>query len=460
MRRLLVGVLILLLAGCSMRSTSNDDAPSASEAAESLSGTDSGDFGTLKDVCGPGTPKSATAQGVTDKEIKVGVFTDVGFSKKSEYVDAAKVFTSWCNDAGGINGRKLVPVTRDTRLYEVRARMLEACREDFALVGGGAALDGTGVEDRLKCLLPEFPAQSSMRQSLGSDLQVLASGPAVGYSRYTGLYTWLLEEAFPSSAGSVGIITGDSPVTKNLAAMDKETLTAMGGKVVYSDLYPAQGVSDWTPYAQSIKKKHVKGLVFLGDFTSLAKLEQALTAIGYAPDWIDSTNNAYNPAFLKLAGPALGTQKNFTELFGTYPREEAADNPATQKVIDLFKKYASGAEITLPVLRAFSAWLLFATAARDCDQLTRACVYENAARHTDWTGGGLQAPVDLTKVDDPPECYVVMQSTAKGWEPADIKPDHGAYRCDAPAYKFKGDYGEPLTLADVGKSMEDVKQDK
>ena len=37
---------------------------------------------------------------MTDTEIKIGVFSDVGFTKTAEFGDAAKVFTSWCNDNG------------------------------------------------------------------------------------------------------------------------------------------------------------------------------------------------------------------------------------------------------------------------------------------------------------------------------------------------------------------------
>lgn len=157
MRRLLIAVAVLALAGCSARSTTSPsgDKPSAS-ASDSAAAAD---FGTLKNVCHSGTAKASTSQGVTNSEIKVGVFSDVGFTKNPEFVDAAKVFTSWCNDAGGINGRKLVPVTHDSKLVEVRQRMIEACRSDFALVGGGAALDGMGVKDRLNCLLPDFPVR-------------------------------------------------------------------------------------------------------------------------------------------------------------------------------------------------------------------------------------------------------------------------------------------------------------
>ncbi|GAB2960932.1 hypothetical protein GCM10023080_021390 [Streptomyces pseudoechinosporeus] len=417
----------------------------------------SGDFGDLKDVCGPGDAKSSPAQGVTADEIKAGVFSDVGFTKKSEFVDAAKVFTSWCNEVGGVNGRELVATTRDSKLMEVRQRMLEACKEDFALVGGGAALDALGVKDRLNCLLPDFPAQVSQVENQGSDLQVHSTGGA-SYDRYPGYYQWLLKEAYPESADAVGTIAGDAPVSKVINARAEESLKAAGAKITYNDLYPTQGVSDWTPYAQAIKSKGVKGLVFLGDFVSLAKLEQVLTSINYKLDWIDANNNAYGPAFLQLAGNSLDFQNNLADLGGVHPLEKASDNPATQQVIDLFKKYAPKAQVTLPAVRGFAAWLLFAKSAKSCgDDLTRTCVYEEARKESAWTGGGLLAPVDLTAEDAPLNCFNIEKATSKGWEPADFKPNEGAYRCDAPAYKLKGDYPKPLTLADVGKSMSDVK---
>ncbi|MEH0421293.1 ABC transporter substrate-binding protein [Streptomyces sp. B21-083] len=460
MRRLLIGAVTataILLTGCSTRS---GDAPSTGNPGKTSSTAQGGGarsgFGTLKGVCGPGTAKPSSVQGVTADKIQVGVLSDIGFTKNSDFVDAAKVFTSWCNDAGGINGRDLAPVTRDTKLMEARQRVLEACKADFALVGGGAALDSLGVQDRLKCLLPNFPAQSSQIGAIGSDLQALASGPTAGYFQYAGYYSWLLKDKYPDSAQKVGIIAGDSPVTKALAAQFKEAVAGLGGKASYSDLYPTAGVSDWTPYAQSIKKEGVKGLVFLGDFPSLAKLEQALTNIGYTPDWIDANSNAYGPAFLSLAGPALAKQHNYAELFATAPLESAADNPAVQQVIDLFKKYAPGKQVTYPVLRAFSAWLLFATSAHDCANLTRKCVYDNAMKNTDWAAGGLQAPFDLTS-KTPPKCYSIVEATSKGWQAADFKPDQGAYRCDAPTYKYKGNYGAPATLASVGKSLSDLK---
>ncbi|MWA03286.1 ABC transporter substrate-binding protein [Actinomadura sp. LD22] len=446
--------IALLAAGCGRSGTDNEE---PSEGGGAKSRAVSADFGDLKNVCGPGSPTKAPEQGVTKDAIDVGVFSDVGFTKNPELEDAAKVFTSWCNELGGIKGRKLVPHIRDTKMLEVRQRMLESCKQDFALVGGSAALDGMGTKDRLSCLLPDFPAQVSMVQNNGSDLQLTQTG-GPSYNRYQGYWSWLLKSAYPRSKGSVGIISGDSPVTKALVAQGMESMKAMGATIAYNDLYPAAGVSDWTPYAQSIKSKGVKGLVFYGDFTSLAKLEQILTGINYKLDWIDANNNAYLPQFIKLAGPSLKFQNNFADLSGIHPLETASDSPATKKVLDLYDKYAPDADLTLNALRGFTGWLLFAKAAGSCgDDLTRRCVYDAARKETAWTAGGLQAPVDLSKNDVPLDCFNIEKATPDGWKPADFKPNKGPYSCGAPTYKFTGGYGKPLTLTDVGKSMNDVK---
>lgn len=447
-----LAAVALLAAGCGRGGSAGQE-----EETTTTPTTSAADFGDLKNVCGPGKPTSAPTQGVTATEIKVGVFSDIGFTKNPEFVDTAKVFTTWCNEQGGVNGRKLVATTHDSKLLEVPQRMLEACRDDFALVGGGAALDATGVNARLSCLLPAFPGQVSMAGNVGSDLQVAAFGGA-SYDPYTGYHGWLLKEKYPDSAKSVGLISGDSAITKIISGQTKESLVASGGTITYEDLYPAQGVADWTPYAQSIKSKGVKGLVFLGSFDGLAKLEQVLTGIGYKLDWIDANSNAYGPAFLQLAANSLEYQNNYADLSGVYPLEKADDNPATKQLVDLFAKYAPDAHVTLPAVRGFAAWLLFAKSAKACgDDLTRRCVYENALKETAWTGGGLAAPVDLSNQDGPAKCFNIEKATKDGWEPADFKPDTGAYRCDSSTYKFKGAYPKPVTLADVGKSMNDVK---
>jgi ABC-type branched-subunit amino acid transport system substrate-binding protein len=440
--------------GCSGRSSSESSAEGADDGGTSAAAASS-DFGDLQGVCQPGDVKGAPAQGVTAEEISVGVFSDMGFNKNTEFADAAEVFTSWCNDAGGINGRRIVANVRDSKLMEVRQRMIEACRDDFALVGGGAALDALGVKDRLTCMLPSFPAQAVQARSAGADLEVSASPTMIpGYDNYNGFRTWIADEAYPDSKAAVGIINGDSAVTKAIGALTAETLAATGATLIYDELYPAMGVSDWTPYAQAIKSKGVKGLIFMGDFNQLAKLEEVLTSMNYKLDWIDANNNAYNTSFIELLGKSADFQNNLVSLSGVAPLE--SDEPAVAELKAMYQKYAPDAQITLPSMLAMSSWLLFAKSAASCgDDLTRSCLYNAAVAETAWTGGGLHVANDLANPIPPQPCFNVERATSDGWEAADFNPDNGLYRCDIPARKLTADFGTPMTLAEVGKSIGD-----
>ncbi|WP_016694003.1 ABC transporter substrate-binding protein [Rhodococcus rhodochrous] len=446
-----LAVVAVLATGCGGRNgaTETDDGTNRADTAAAA------DFGDLAPVCGEGDASTASAQGVTADSIGVGVFSDVGFTKNSEFIDTAHVFTSWCNEAGGINGRELVAVTRDAKLMEPRQRMIEACREDFALVGGGAGLDALGVEQRLECMLPNFPAQTVQEKAAGADLEISASPAKIpGYDNYAGFRTWAVDEAYPESKNAVGMINGDSAVTRVIGQMNLETLEDIGAEVVYNELYPAMGVSDWTPYAQSIKSKGVRGLIFMGTWEQLAKLEESLTNMDYKLDWIDANNNAYNDQFIELLGRSADYQNNIVDLSGVAPLE--SDEPAVVQLRELYEKYAPDAQITLPAMRAWSSWLLFAKAASACgDDLTRKCVYDTARQETEWTGGGLHVASNLAEPLPPQPCFNVERATSNGWEPADFGADDGLYRCDISPREFTGDFGTPMTLADVGKSMND-----
>ncbi|MBH0776315.1 ABC transporter substrate-binding protein [Nocardia bovistercoris] len=454
--RPLIAVLAVasLVSGCGRDGTGQREDEAGSDPATSVSK----EFGDLGAVCGDGSPTKAAAQGVTAETVTVGVFTDFGFSKNSEFIDAAQVFTSWCNDHGGIAGRRIEISILDTKLTEVRQRMREACRDDFVLVGGGTGLDALGVKDRLSCLLPSFPAQVSQPGSVAADLEISASPSSLPrHDVYTGFRQWLVKEGYPQSIDKVGIIDADSPITKTLGDKTEESLRAQGATVVYHDLYPIAGVASWAPYAQTIKEKQVRGLVFNGEPAQLPKLEEALTEIGYSPDWIDATNNNYTPAFLKALGRSLEFQNNVVDLSGVAPFEKTSTVPALRQVEAMFARYAPDAKATFPQLRAISSWLLFVEAATRCgDDLTRRCVYDAASSMKSWTGGGLHAPVNLTDREVPIRCFNVERATPAGWVPADFRPDAGLYRCDVERYRFTGNYGGPMTLADVGKSMADL----
>ena len=448
----------LIAVGCRSESTTPEAGPDPVAGATTVASSAPGAFGDLKNVCQPGNATGATDQGVTDTAIDVGTITDYSFTHDQSPDNTAKAFTEWCNAAGGINGRKLQDTVRDTKLFEYRQRILDACPVDFMLVGGTGSFDGTGVKDRLSCLLPEFTAQSIDAKNAGSDLQfqpVLNTNPSIYYLE--GFYTWLLDK-YPDSKGAVGFIKADADVVKVRIDQAKETIAGLGANVVYDDLFPPIGVSDWGPYAQAIKSAGVKGLVFSGNPQDLPKLEQALQDANYTLDWIDANPNSYSKSFLDLTGPLTDQQPNYTEP-GVFPLEKSPESPANQQLTAIFKQYVPDGEVNSLAVAGWSAWLLFAQSARDCgSQLTRKCVLDNAAKNKAWTAGGVQPPVDLSDKTSKRVCFTVEHASSSGWTPIELNgPDGKYYRCIDNKVTLQGNYPKPVTLADVGKTMDDLK---
>ena len=340
-------------------------------------------------MCQPGTAKGSPTQGVTADEIHVATFSDAGFTGRpglnQELFDSGEVFTKWCNDAGGINGRKIVLDERDTALTNDEARMTESCDQDFASVGGGAVFDNNGVKTRLECMLPDIPGFLVTPEARGSDLQVQPLPNPPGALQF-GDYRYLGKK-FPDSTDHIGVLTGDLPTTVKVANDDREAVGTLGWKIVYSDQYPAAGTSTWTPYAQALKDKGVRGLIWVGEPEGSRSSSRRCSEIDYNVDWIRAPPNHNDQKLVDLAGPAL---KN-TYVWTSFVPFDDKSSPALQQYLAAFAKYKPDAKTKAYLgLQSWSAWLLFAQAARDCgSDLTRTCLYNTAKKVHAWTGGGL-----------------------------------------------------------------------
>ena len=454
-----VCVIALVLAACGRddKETGGNSETTSTTAADP-SGSP-GAFGTSGTVCQPGKPSGATAPGVTAQDIRIGTFSDAGFAGRpglnQELFDTAEVFAAWCNEAGGINGRQIIVNERDAALFDVKARMVESCAADFMVVGGGAVFDQNGVETRLECMMPEIPGFAVSPQARGADLQVQPV-PNTNETYPIGDFLYL-EKKFPAATKAYGVLTGDLDTTKIVAQQGDEAVKALGWTNVYNDLYPPTGLLDWTPVAQGIKDKGVKALLWTGEPENLAKLLQSLTEIGYKLDFVRVDANHYDSKLIETGGDAVEN----VYVRGVFsPFETAKAGDATQEYLDAFEQYLPDGKAKAYLgLQAWSAWLLFATAANDCGaNLTRKCVFNQAKSIKEWTGGGLHAAVDLS-TGRAPECFTEIIASPSGFELAsDLKPTEGIYRCDPKGvYELTGDYGKGVTLEDVGKTMADLK---
>lgn len=457
----LVLALVMVAAACGRSGGDKSSGDTTTTTESSGGGAKSANFGDLTDVCQPGKPSGSPTTGVTPTEIKIATFSDPGFVGRpglnQEFFDTADVFAAWCNDRGGINGRKISVDKKDAGLVNVKAKMTEACSDDFAMVGGGAVFDQDGVETRLECLLPDISGFVVSIKARGSDLVVQ---PVPNSIKTTGIgILHYLDKKFPQTGQNIGVLTGDVATTKSVADQQAEAAKSIGWNIVYNDQYPAAGVTDWTPYAQGIKSSGVKGLIWIGEPENLAALLKALKNIDYKLDFIRTDANHYDQKLIETAGVAL-SDKNVYIASSFNPFEEATKTDATGQYLAAFDQYKpDGKKNTYLGLQAWSAWTLFAEAAKKCgNDLTRKCMFDNAKKITEWTGGGLHAKQDPGDGTTSP-CFAVELATPDGFKLlTDTKPNDGIFSCSPKnVYTLTGDYGKGVTLQDVGQSMANLK---
>ncbi len=430
--------------------TASNNSPAAQAAAK-------GDFGTLKQLCGPapsGEKNGSTDQGVTANSVEVGTFSDPGTTAQpglnQELFDAGEVFTSWCNSLGGINGRQIKLDEHDAALFNYEAQMIKACQSDFFLAGGGAVFDDAGQKTRLQCLLPDIPAIQTTPQSIGSDLAVQVNPAFLDKINFGG--GAYLTATFPDSIHDVGVLTGNVSTTVTLANADKAAGEHYGWRFTYNDEYNAVGESTWVPYAQKIAQAHLKGLVFLGEPVDLGLLVQALAQINYKLDWIVSGGNVYDVKLLNSAKTALNLDPVYTFTNFT-PFQDESQSPALQDYEALFAKFKpNGLSHALLGQPSMSAWLMFADAAKSCGaNLTRLCVYNKAVQlQKNWNGGGLSA--------SGADCTVNIKATGSGFQPIPYKANQSFWTCSPnQLVPLPQPLGKGTTLGQVGKSIKDLR---
>lgn len=456
-RRALSLILVLTLSATAACTRSGDDTEAGTgddSTTTSSTATSSGDdatllenggFGDLESVCSDGDAKGATDTGVTDTEIRLGTVTDKGFTGRpglnKEMIDAAVAFTKWCNEQGGILGRKLVVDDLDARLTEYEARITEACEKDFALVGGGNVFDEDPKDLRVKCGLANIAGFVVSPRGRVAKLQVQPV-PNTVYEFPVGAHR-RVAELYPDAIQGYGIITGNVQSTKTVRDQSVEAVEQLGWKVVYNREYAVINETGWRNFVLEMRDEGVKVLEYVGEPENLAILNGFMQTEGWYPEVIMLTANIYDPNYLKEAGDSAGNAFIRTAF---HPFELASDNKATQDYLDLMEQYNPDGKVAALGAQGISSWLLFATAAAQCgSELTRACLLEKAEATTDWTGGGLHAP-QRPGNGKASNCFALLTVTKTGFEYAEeaTKPNEGIYSCDeGNVVTLKRDYGVP-----------------
>jgi len=388
-----------------------------------------GVFGELGQVCGPASSpqRPSSARGVSDTEIQIGVLNDAGNSLSpglgANYPKVAKAFASWCNEAGGINGRKIVVNDRDAKLTDAAAAVLDACEHDFMLVGGGAALDAPTTEPRLGCGLGSIPALNPSYAGQIAKLQAVVGRTSDQRGNW-GLFR-LLKSTYADAFKKIGIITIDTPDVRGAYEKFQQLLDAQGLKVTS---FQAVAVS------LDNVRTYIQPLVGKSDALVLAlpavEFFRAMNDVGYQPKVVvDQGSSFYSLSTVDSLKQVPVTAPIYSAST-TYPLDRAKDNATAAKVVELetaaFGK-ADPADVT-----PWITWLLFAKSAAACDELTVTCVIDNATKDTAYTAGGLMAPIDMSDPTKANQCVAVNRVSAEGitYDEKLTKPTDGPFNCD------------------------------
>ncbi len=443
----LVVVGCLAVAACGSSSDSGSPGKSENPAASS-------DFGTLHNVCheADGTNEPGK-HGVTADSVRVTTISDAGSDLQKglnqELWDTATVFTRWCNDHGGINGRKIKLIKGDAQVTRYEQVIQQACKSSFALVGGGGALDNTGQATRVGCKLPAMPGFVASADARAAPLsfpavttaiaQVTSGGLAYLKKKYGGdQLSAIVYGNFPTTeftmnqrltvARDLGVASPSSPV---VADPDKTGDT--------NQTYPATGLDDWRPVAQAIAAGGAEGLLFSGQPPDLGSLLTALVGEGDSKlQWVSSDPNMYDQIVVQTGRAGLAKIPVYVEIF-TYPFEDAGKgkmSAAMDDFLGLFDHYLpNGKSHAMFAVSGFASWLLFAKAATACGaHLDRKCLIEQLHGIHSFDAGGLIAPRDPSKPQQASKCFALMKATPKGFVRVDdkyLKPNHGPFTCGA-----------------------------
>jgi hypothetical protein len=310
------------------------------------------------------------------------------------------------------------------------------------LVGNGEAVDATGVQPRLSCGLAEI-AGFDVSAAAGTAALSIDPLPVPDSESNIGGALRALKAYDPAAAAHYGLLSSTIQSVKDSGNRDKQAAAQLGYTQVYYDELPVQ-VNNWRPYAQAIQAKGVQVLGIQSNPNQNSQLFKAFADIGYFPKWVVLNTNNYDPVTITEGGANLDKFTGGVLVNSTFPpfelgQSDPAKYPTTAQFIQIVKQYQNVAPKALGV-NAFSAWLLWAEAAKSCgSNLTRQCVMSYAQAQTNWTAGGLHASVKPSNATgDGSQCFLLTKATSTGWTVANniYKPNNGIFNCD-PANVFK-----------------------
>lgn len=375
---------------------------------------------------------TASDVGVTPTQIRIGVVADndnpfvPGIFKGA--VDAVQGAAKYINANGGIAGRKIVVDVYDSKLNanETRNAFIQACQNDFALVGT-TALFVTQVDDMVNC--KDSKGQATGIPDLGGLITSLteACSPQtfspnapqvqcdtvgqtpVTYQGTMGPFKYIQQQTKGGAHGAL-LISNDTPDARRSGEANMLLVKKAGVKpdteVALSSRDPQ---SAFTPVVQEMKAKKSNFSYLTMSLNSAIELRQEAALQSIPADsvtWL-CPSTCYDHKGMAGAGDAMNGETVFLTFL---PFEETKSN----KMLANFVKYTGKDKVDGFGVSAWAAAILFQQALGDAvkahgvNGVTRADLFTALRATGDFNAGGLVSGANIAKKTGSP-CYLLLK---------------------------------------------------
>ncbi|HZP29589.1 MAG TPA: ABC transporter substrate-binding protein [Acidimicrobiia bacterium] len=377
----------------------------------------------------------ATEVGVSANQIRIAVIADVntplapGLFKGS--ADAVQAFGKYINKKGGIAKRQVQVDFIDSKLSpdETRNAIIQACQNDFAIVGT-TALFLNNVDDMIACKdlkgqatgLPDIPELTTDVSQQRSPVSFPIIAPTRDwahptpevYNERVGQVYWFKKNVTKDLHG-VFLIPGDLKSTQITTISGWKAMQKIGvgndGEYTISGRDPQD---KYLPYVQTLKSKNSTFARSGSNDVSMAyfRKEAQTQGVTSVKVW-DCSLACYSQRFIDTAGAAGEGQ--YLETFFV-PFEEASKSPPVKAYLSSVGKANAdgfGAQAWIAAL-FFQDVVNKIVKAQGVNGLTRANFLATAKAEHNFTAQGMIGPTDIGgKV--PGGCFDLLQLKGGKW---------------------------------------------
>ena len=357
-------------------------------------------------ICPAGAPGSGP--GVTPSQVTIGNIATVNGPVPGLFAGArygTEAVAAYINSLGGLCGRKVVVDSADDQFDQATDQNEAASMASKVLAFVGSfSLQDAGIPAGAPTVPDIGESLSAARFNSPENFSPQPNPP--GY--ITGPFVYLKSlPQYASATQHMALLVENTPQTAAEGQYLEQALKSVGYHFVFTDTTLQPTDPTFNGDVQKMKAAGVTGVVFEATGTIIGQLANAMYQAGMKIVLGNYCAAAYDPAYIKNAGP--GTAGTILEqTLALYDGEDAATIPMVATLDQWYSRVDPG---QVPDLYATYAWmsgLLLAQAVNEAGSLSRPALKAGLDQITSFTGDGLAAPANPV-AKTPPSCWLLIE---------------------------------------------------